>query len=118
MSDTGSEKTGVERDRSRLGRAMVWSRRIGLALIVALLLGYLPFELYGEKGVRQYLRLKRELKEIRTRNGRLRRQVSAMRREIEALRDDRATLERVARDELGLIRDGEKVYVVRKQRWP
>ena len=95
-----------------------WLKRIGVAAVAALVLGYLPFEIYGEKGVRQYLRLKRELHQIRTRNTRMERSVKKLRREIRALRGDRSTLERVARDELGLIKEGEIVYVVRKQRWP
>lgn len=113
-AETRAEEPAV----SNVGRGLRWLKRIGLAAVAALLLGYLPFEVYGEKGIRQYLRLKRELKEIRGRNTRLRLGVAALRREILALRDDRATLERVARDELGLIKEGEIVFVVRKQRWP
>lgn len=116
----GSEPKETRDDHavSGAGRALLWLKRLVLAAVAALLLGFLPFEIYGEKGVRQYLRLKRELSEIRARNTRLRAQVEGLRREILELRDDRATLERVARDELGLIKEGEIVFVVRKQQWP
>lgn len=97
---------------------LVWLKRLMVAAAVALGVGYMPFEIYGEKGIKQYLKLKQELHLIRDRNGKLKVRVSRIRSEIEALREDRETLERVARDELGLIKEGELVFVVRKQRWP
>ena len=69
-----------------------WAKRLGLALAVALFLGYLPFEIYGEKGIKQYLRLKKELGKLRQRNTRLVHRINRLRREIRALRGDHTIL--------------------------
>jgi len=53
-----------------------------------------------------------ELDKLVTENAGLRAEVADLRRRIEALRTDPRFMERVARDELGWIRDGEVVYRV------
>lgn len=95
-----------------------WLVRVIVAGLVALLVASLPFELFSEGGINKYMRLKKELKNIRQRNQRLTFGVRRLRREIRELRHDDEALEEVARDELGLIRDGEIVFIVQEKKWP
>lgn len=67
----------------------------------------------GEKGLsaliqarRQYRALDESLAVARTENGRLR-------KEARRLREDPATIEEFARRELGVIRPGEKLFIIR-----
>ena len=69
--------------------------------------------LVGDKGLldmmrarRQYHRLAADLQQKRSENMRLR-------EEIRRLRDDPAHIEAVAREDLGLMRDGEVLFIVR-----
>jgi cell division protein FtsB len=64
------------------------------------------------RGFRRYLRLRGEAAELQSRNAQLRAQNQRHRAEIEALRDDRAALERAVREELGYVRPGEIVLNV------
>ena len=107
-----------ERGRG-VGRTLVyWTWRLALAGVIALALASLPFEVFSEKGFTQYVKLKKELKALKGRNDRLAGDIRRMEREIRSLRDDDVALERVARDELGMIRDGELVFVVEERDWP
>ncbi len=90
-------------------------RLVHLALV---LIGCVIFidGLVGDQGVlatmqarRTYEQVERQLQDARRENARLR-QLS------ERLRDDPATIEEVARRELGLVFPGEKVFVIRDAR--
>lgn len=62
------------------------------------------------KGFRRYLRLRQDVEALEERNQLLSEQNEALLREINALRDDPAALERAAREELGYVRPGEIVF--------
>jgi cell division protein FtsB len=69
--------------------------------------------LVGEKGMmammkarQQYQTLERTLREARTENARLR-------EEARRLREDPSAIEELARRELGLIRPGEKLFIIK-----
>ena len=75
--------------------------------LVALILG---FALFGDRGILHMLNLSsqkatlaQELAEIETQN-------EELRVEIAALRSDRRYIERIARTELGMVRDDELVF--------
>ncbi|HZA50706.1 MAG TPA: septum formation initiator family protein [Myxococcaceae bacterium] len=61
------------------------------------------------RGFRRFLRFRQEAADLQARNQTLREQNQRYRAEIEALRGDRAALERAVREELGFIRPGEIV---------
>jgi cell division protein FtsB len=61
------------------------------------------------RGFRRYLRFRQEAVDLESRNQGLREQNQRYRGEIEALRGDRAALERAVREELGYVRPGEIV---------
>lgn len=69
-----------------------------------------PLRILDERGLPRYRVLKSELGEVEEANARLEAEVRALEREVEALRSDPEAIERVARDELGMIREGELVF--------
>jgi cell division protein FtsB len=54
--------------------------------------------------------LQRQLADVRADNEQLRRDVARLRVEVARLRDDPASVERIARDELGMVRKNEVVF--------
>ena len=119
--DADADEQGMEGGPSVggwLAAGARWMVRLTVAVLVALLVASLPFELFSEGGIEKYMRLQKELKNIRRRNRRLTAGVRRLRREISDLRHDDEALEEVARDELGLIRDGEIVFIVQEKKWP
>ena len=69
-----------------------------------------PLRILDERGLPRYRVLKSELGEVEEVNARLEAEVRALEREVDALRTDPEAIERVARDELGMIREGELVF--------
>jgi cell division protein FtsB len=80
---------------------------------VALVLGAVAFAVEGgEYGSRDLLALRRQVREERDSIARLRLEVDSLQKVEHALRTDSATQERVAREQYGMIRDGELLYQV------
>jgi cell division protein FtsB len=77
---------------------------IGLALVLAVV------SAASERGLRRVHRLSGEVARIEALNADLEAENRRLALEIEALRHDTAALESVARDELGLVRPGERVF--------
>lgn len=100
--DQGAETTGLRK------------KAVTLASIIALI-ALLVGSLFGDRGFLQLAEQKRraetlagEIEALRTENGRLA-------EEIRALLTDPATIERLAREELGLARPGETVFLVQEE---
>jgi len=64
----------------------------------------------GERGVLHLLRLRGEKRQLDEQNYRLEKENEALRRRIARVRDDNYYLEKLAREELNLVRPGEVVY--------
>ena len=71
--------------------------------------------LFGDRGVAQGIRAREELRVTAESLGQLKSENAALRDEVSRLQGDPATLEALARRELGLIRPGE-ILVVLKDR--
>ena len=69
-----------------------------------------PLRILDERGLPRYRVLKTELYEVEAANERLEAEVRALAKEVDALRGDPSAIERVARDELGMVREGELVF--------
>lgn len=69
-----------------------------------------PLRIFEEEGLPRYQRLKEELDEVEARNAEIRLQVRDLHEEVDALREDPESIERVARDELGMIREDEFIF--------
>jgi cell division protein FtsB len=87
-----------------------WLFRLALAVGLAVCLGYLPYQAYGPQGMGRISHLKRQWAEIQQKNRRLVGENERLRHQIIRLRDDRHALEKVARDELGLVRPSDIVF--------
>ena len=69
--------------------------------------------LVGEKGLLDTMRARRQHAEISAAIGRTRQENARLREEIRRYREDPSAIEALAREELGLMRDGEILFIVR-----
>lgn len=69
--------------------------------------------LVGDKGLLDTMRARRQHAEISDAIGRLKQDNDRLREEIRRYRDDPAAIEALAREELGLMREGELLFIVR-----
>ncbi len=125
---------GAEISRKVPGRAMVrtavldasptskppfarsWNR-IGPQLAKILPLGLLtlalvavPVLVFQPEGLGRMRSLTTELSSVNAENAELRREIGRLRVEVKRLKDDPAAVERIARDQLGLVRRSEVVF--------
>ena len=82
------------------------------------LLGFVAFvlvvdALFGNRGLLETMRARRQYAEVAAALARTRRDNEQLRDGIRRLNEDPATIESAARAELGLIRDGEIVFIIR-----
>jgi cell division protein FtsB len=77
--------------------------------VIALMVG----SLFGDRGILQLLRQRERTEALARDIEQLRDQNRALAEEIASLRRDPASIERLAREELGLARPGEAVFVLR-----
>ncbi len=69
--------------------------------------------LVGEKGLLATFEAQREYDQLQDRLHRLRQENALLQLEAQRLRDDPATIEALARDELGLVKPGEVLFIVK-----
>ena len=100
-----------ERGRSEVGLRKKAAILASIIVVVGLLVG----SLFGDRGLLQLVSqreradaLAREIEQLKADNSRLA-------AEIGALRTDPSAIERLAREELGLVRPGETVFVIREE---
>jgi cell division protein FtsB len=74
--------------------------------------------LFGEKGYLATIQAKQEHDQVETRLNALRARNAALIEEADRLRNDPQALEEAAREDLGLIRPGEKVITIRDRQKP
>jgi cell division protein FtsB len=92
-----------------VGRLKGFNRKIVITILL-LISVMIFFAFFGNKGLLQVYRLKKELKEIERGNMELQRENKRLRAEIENLRTNKKYIEELARRELGLVKKGELVY--------
>jgi cell division protein FtsB len=86
-----------------------WVRRTLVFITCALALN----ALIGERGLAETLRARQQLRRAATDLDALKQRNASLTHQIEALQKDLGTIEHIARDELGLIRKGEVLVVVK-----
>ena len=86
--------------------------RIAVFTLYAVFIGGGVAALFGESGVLALLRLHGDLRVARTELTEQRHAVEALREEVARLRDDPMARERVAREQLGLARPGEMLFLL------
>lgn len=89
------------------------SRRFAYLLVVFVVSLLLVDALVGDKGLLETLRVKRRYYALQTEIDRLKRENARLAEEARRLRNDPAAIESVARGELGLIRPGERVFIIK-----
>jgi cell division protein FtsB len=87
-----------------------WYNKRVLVTILLLVSVMIFFTFFGDKGLLQVYRLRRELREIERVNMELRQENERLRGEIGNLRTNKKYIEELARRELGLVKKGEIVY--------
>jgi cell division protein FtsB len=91
----------------RMARTAAWLLPFGL-LVTAVVA--VPLHIFDEEGLPRYRALHEELRQVREKNDRIRREVRELKREVRAVKNDPEAIERIARDELGMIRDDEIIF--------
>jgi cell division protein FtsB len=80
---------------------------LGVALVGA------PILIFQPEGLPRMRALEKELAGVNAENAELKRDVMRLRVQVKELRDDPAAVERIARDQLGLVRKSEIVFQFR-----
>jgi len=93
--------------RMREASTAVWLLPFGLLVFTIVAV---PLLILDHQGLPRYQALRSELDRVRINNERLQREVDVLRRHTTRLRDDPQAVERIARDELGLVQDGEIIF--------
>jgi cell division protein FtsB len=84
--------------------------------ILALALVGAPVLILEPQGLPRMQTLEAELARVTSENAELRRDISTLRVEVKQLKDDPAAVERIARNQLGLVRKNEIVFQFGKAR--
>lgn len=86
-------------------------KRYGPFLLILVVLVTALFSLFGDGSFDRLRKLSMSLEEQRTQNSSTRRQLASLEKEIYGLKYDDRELEKAARNELGMARHGELVFV-------
>lgn len=86
-------------------------RRLWLVLALTVCL-FLVYSAVGEHGLVRLNRMVDQRDELRSRVRALQESNAELTEQVSLLRDDPATIEYLARTELGMVRDGETVYIL------
>jgi cell division protein FtsB len=97
----------VDADAPSLARFL--ERALPIAILSLAIFG-VPILVLAPEGLPRMRALERELSDVNVENENLRRAVTDLRGDVKRLRDDPAAVERIARDQLGLVRKSEIVF--------
>jgi cell division protein FtsB len=99
-------RAGPQKPSGRTGRIVRWLVFFFASLIIV-------DGLVGERGLLAMLRARHEYDEMSAAIARQRAENGRLRDEIRRLTDDPAAIEEIARRDLGLIRPGERVFIIK-----
>lgn len=105
--------TGVRRAETIVLVKLHWRARLLNYTIGFVLIVLVADALVGDKGMIDTIRARRHYKEVADALAQKRQDNARLRDEIRRLKEDPAAIESLAREQLGLIRDGEVVFIVR-----
>jgi cell division protein FtsB len=108
----------ASRRRSPQPKRTAQAKRIGRFLVLLVALVLIVDGLVGDRGLVAMLRARRQYDELSASTARQRAENARLREEARRLRDDPSAIEEIARRELGLIRPGEKVFIVKDLKAP
>lgn len=84
-------------------------RILPIAVLVLALVGA-PIMIFAPEGLPRLRGLERELSGVQDENRQLEREIEDLRGQVTRMRDEPAAVERIARDDLGLVRQSEIVF--------
>ena len=90
-----------------LGRAMAWLLPFGLLVFAVV---SVPLRILSEEGLPRYRKLSDQLERVKHESRQLSREITDLTKAVDALRRDPEAVERIARDELGMIRADEVLF--------
>jgi cell division protein FtsB len=90
-----------------LGATLAWLLPLGLLLFAIV---FVPLRILEDEGLPRYRALRAELHQTRAANARTQREVLEMQQRVQRLRSQPEAIERIARDELGMLRSDEIVF--------
>jgi cell division protein FtsB len=99
------------RSREEIGLRRKAATLASILLFIALVVG----SLFGDGGILQLLAERERAESLHREIGELRQENSRLAAEIVALRQDPRAIETIAREELGLARPGETVFIIRDE---
>jgi cell division protein FtsB len=103
----------LRRKRAVPASPPAFRRRVVHLLLVFVTLVLVVDALIGDKGLVESRRARRRYEELAASLAALQRDNARLRDEMRRLNEDPATIESVAREELGLIRPGEIVFILK-----
>ncbi len=95
--------------------ALLLERVLPVAILVVAVVGA-PVLIFSPQGLPRLRGLQKELSDVEEENAELRREIEALRGRVSRLRDDPGAVERIARDNLGLVRQSEVVFQFQTRR--
>jgi cell division protein FtsB len=96
-------------------RLALFVERILPVMVLALALIGAPLMIFSPEGLPRLRGLERELVSVDAENRELEREIEELRAHVANLRDDPASVERIAREDLGLVRQSEVVFQFKKR---
>ena len=90
-----------------LGTVLAWLLPLGLLLFAIV---FVPLSILEDEGLPRYRALRSELHQTRAANARMQRELHELQQRVGRLRTDPEAIERIARDELGMLRSDEIVF--------
>jgi cell division protein FtsB len=111
FSHTEVVKPGSTRDSGGAGRG--WRRRALQYLLILLGVVLVVDALVGDKGLLEMVKKRDEYRALEQSLTRARAENAVLREEARRLREDPAAVEEIARRELGLIKPGEKLFIIK-----
>jgi cell division protein FtsB len=91
-------------------RLTVFTQRVLPIAMLILAFVSVPILILEPEGLPRLKSLERELADVNAENDELKRDVARLHVEVKDLRDNPAAVERIARDQLGLVRKSEVVF--------
>jgi cell division protein FtsB len=107
---TPVEPNAVKRATKQRSEA---GKRLAQFLVVFVALAFVADGLVGERGLLAMMRARQEHDRLAESIARIRAENARLKEEARRLREDPSAIEEVARRELGLIRPGEKVFIIK-----
>ena len=86
----------------------------GILIVVCIIASIVIYSCFSERGLLKVISLKSKLKEMEAFNESLQLENEECNEDIHLLKDDTRYIEKLAREELGLLKEGEMVYYFKK----